>query len=668
VYEKISAEREHFPIQKKMDEFSRRLGAITLLGVAVLSLFGVFLLSYTPTEILKIAVAQAVSFVPEGLPIVVTIALALSVFEMAKKNALTRKLQAIETIGIVGVICVDKTGTLTQNRMRVQRVFLDFADFEIGESGKVACEGKPADLLEQPHFVELLKTGVLCNDAVDGDSSKHHEPVETALLEFALPFGYEKKKLEAMRQRTGEVPFDPKNKYMITMNRKDEKTHFNLKGAPEVVLSMCSKILKRGKAHPITPKHKKIILATTEKYAREGLRVMAFAYKNAERSKTIDNDYQFAGLVAFQDPLRAEAKAAVQKAREAGIRVIMITGDHCLTAQTIAREAGILLERGTVITGEEMERMGEKTLLRELARVQVFARVTSEHKLKIIELLKKRGEIVAMTGDGVNDALALKKADVGVALGSGTEVAKEASDIVLLDDNFSSLVDAVEEGRHSAMNIRRVVKYLFSTNFTEVLFLFIIIFSPVLFGTYLPLALLPIHILYVNLVTDGLCDVTLATEKKSENLMNKPPSYFKGGAFFSPDVMKFILATSLVSFTLLIFTYFYYLEHASSIGHMRTVVFTLLSFMQLWSAINARTASKSVFEAGFFSNRYLVGGIAVSIVVQLAAIYHPFFNEVLKTVPLTLFDWAVVLAGSTSLFMLFEIIKYFERRGMSIIS
>jgi Ca2+-transporting ATPase len=314
-----------------------------------------------------------------------------------------------------------------------------------------------------------------------------------------------------------------------------------------------------------------------------------------------------------------------------------------------------------------MESMDDNKLGKIIRNVRVFARVTGEHKARIVNVLKKQGYIVAMTGDGVNDAIALKDAHVGVALGSGTDVAKEAADIVITDDNFTSIVDAVEEGRHSASNLRKVIKYLFSTNVIEVLFLLTIMFSPFWAGTLLPLALLPIQILYVNLITDGVCDVTLATERKDRSLMNKKPGYFSG-SLFHREVIKFIAVSSLVVLPLLLMVYLYYLNSGVSIEHMRTAVFTLLALFQFWAAMNARTMVESIFKVGFFSNRYLTAAIIISLIVQIAVIYLPELNAIMKTAPLALFDWIFIICTSSILFVVFEGLKLLERKGYPVLS
>lgn len=673
IYRGITGKRELFPLQIKINKFSSKLGKAAIVYVILFTLFfGVLLgpqYGYDIGQILELSIAQAVSFIPEGLPIVVTISLAIGVSEMARKRAISRKLQAIETIGGVDVICVDKTGTLTLNKMSIITIVLEGKEYTVSKSTQLSEKNRPVEGMDIPGFVLLLKTGLLCNDSTYNKTAGKAvgESIETAIVNYAGKFALDKEKYSLAHPRKAEVSFDPKNKYMVTVNKSSQNEDiFHLKGSPEVVVKMCTRLFN-GKR--MTPNDRNEIINKTNKLASRGLRVIAFAYKpNQKKVNEIDNGYSFLGLIGFQDPLRPEVAKSVQRANSAGIKVIMITGDHKLTAETIAREAGIIHhESHKIVSGEEMEKMDDSELSRVVHDVRVFARVTGEHKARIVNILKNNKYIVAMTGDGVNDAIALKDANVGIALGSGTEVAKEAADIIITDDNFTSILDAVEEGRHSAMNLRKVIKFLFATNAIEVLFLLIIMLSPIWAGTLLPLALLPIHILYINLVTDGVCDVTLATERKDKHLMDKKPKDFST-SLFPKDVLKFIIVSSAVVLPSLFIVYIYYLNSNVSLEHMRTAVFTLLAFFQFWAAMNARTIMESVFSIGFFTNRYLTGAIVFSIIVQLLVIYLPELNGIMNTAPLNLFDWALIIIVSSTLFIVFELLKILERRGHTVLS
>lgn len=676
IYKGVSGEWELFPLQVKINAFSSKLGKAAIVCIILFTIFfGVILgapYGYDIGHMLELGIAQAVSFIPEGLPIVVTIALAIGVSEMARKKAISRKLQAVETIGGVDVICVDKTGTLTLNKMSVRALVLGGNEYYV-EKGTTLTKGKESvEAVDITGFMQTLETGLLCNDSTYDHAANKRvgEPIETAMAEYAKNFSLEKENYAAAHQRKAEIQFDPKNKYMVTVNKNGAQDYtFHLKGSPEVVAGMCTHIIDEKGRRKITPLEKKELNEKTNKLALHGLRVIAFAQKPSQKKiDDLEDGYTFLGMVGFQDPLRPDVATSIQRATDAGIKVIMITGDHKLTAETIAREAGILHhEAHVVLSGDEMERMDEKELRRVLHNVRVFARVTSEHKAQIVNSLKKLGYTVAMTGDGVNDAIALKDAHVGVALGSGTEVAKEASDIIITDDNFTSIVDAVEEGRHSSANLRKVMKYLFATNFIEILFLFAILLSPFWSGSLLPLALLPIHVLYVNLVTDGVCDVTLATEKKDKHLMNKKPRDF-AGSLFPVEVHRFIAFSAVVVLPSLLFIYLYYLNKGVSLEHMRTAVFTLLALFQFWSAMNARTIMESIFSIGFFTNRYLTGAILLSLVVQLFVIYTPEMNTIMKTAPLETADWILIISVSAMLFVFFEILKLLERRGWRVLS
>ncbi|MBN1170022.1 cation-transporting P-type ATPase [Candidatus Micrarchaeota archaeon] len=677
IYRGVSGEREMFPVQIKINNFSGTLGKLAFLMIVIFTLFfGVFLgeqYGYGTEQMFELGIAQAVSFIPEGLPIVVTIALAIGVSEMAKKRALSRKLQAIETVGRVDCICVDKTGTLTLNKMTVRELVLGSRQYSAGGGTSLSYNGQIFEAMALSGFRNLLETGILCNDSnYDAQADKRiGEPLEIAIVEYALNFSINREKYSIANPREAEIQFDPKNKYMITVNKTSlQERTFHLKGSPEAVVKMCTHIRDAKGSRKITSKDLEVLVEKTNSIASKGLRVLAFAHKpDQKKIKELESGYTFLGLIGFQDPLRPDVAESIKKAHEAGIKVVMITGDHRITAESIALEAGIITGRSDqLITGEEMDKKNDDQLLGIIRDIRVFARVTSEHKAKIVKLLKESGSIVSMTGDGVNDAIALKDAHVGVALGSGTDVAKEASDIVITDDNFTSIVNAVEEGRHSSANLRKVIKYLFATNVTEVLFLFAILLSPFWSGSLLPLALLPIHILYINLVTDGVCDVTLATEKKDRHLMKQKPADFSG-SLFPKDVVRFIVISAIIILPGLFLTYLYYLNlPGSTIEHTRTVTFTLLAFFQFWSAINARSIIESAFSIGFFTNKYLNVAIIGSILIQLCVIYVPEINQIMKTEPLNLMDWMLIVGISSTLFILFEVLKFFHRRGYPVFS
>ncbi len=678
VYRGITKERELFPLQIKVNRFSSNLGKAAFLILAAFTLFfGIVLgkeYGYDVGHTLELGIAQAVSFIPEGLPIVVTIALAVGVSEMAKKRALSRKLQAIETIGGIDIACVDKTGTLTINQMKVSALYVGGKQYKAAGGTKLYGKGGKFEGIDVRGLMKLLETGILCNDGIYDKKTgkKAGDPLETAIIEYASNFALERSRYLLVHPRAAEIPFDPKNKYMVTANKdgKEKGYTFHLKGSPEAVAEMCTRINGDKGTRRITKKDRKEIIKATEKLASTGLRVLAFAQKPAQKKvDDLDRDYVFLGLMGFHDPLRPNVPQAISKAKEAGIKVIMITGDHKLTAENIAKQAGIIENKSHLtVTGKELESMKEKELAKIVHDIRVFARVTSEHKSDIVKLLKSSGYVVAMTGDGVNDAIALKGAHVGVALGSGTEVAKEASDIVITDDNFETIIEAVEDGRHSAANVRKVIKYLFATNVIEVIFLFAVLLSPFWSGSLLPLALLPIHILFVNLVTDGVCDVTLAMEKKDRHLMKQKPKEFSG-SLFPPEVVKYMLLTAAIVLPCLFATYLHYVGNPEiTEDHMRTAVFTLLVFFQFWAAFNARAVMESIFSIGFFSNRFLTLAISASVLIQLLVIYTPEMNHFMKTAPLGIWDWAWIIPVSSLLFISFEVLKFLQRRGYPLLT
>ncbi|PIT84217.1 ATPase [Candidatus Micrarchaeota archaeon CG10_big_fil_rev_8_21_14_0_10_45_29] len=675
IYKGVSGEKELFPLQIKINKFSSNLGKAAIVAITLFLLFFTFVLGpdfgYGFHMVLELSLAQAVSFIPEGLPIVITIALALGVSQMAKKNAITRKLQAIETIGGVDVLCVDKTGTLTINKMSVSELVLSNRHYCASGSPYLKCNGKKMHALDEKGLLPLLEAGILCNDSSYDSSSKKRigEPIEIALVDYARHFSLDKTKYSSAHPRAGEIQFEPKNKYMVTANKFGKKFSFHAKGAPEAILNFCTHTLENNKRRKMRASDRMKIKKFTTNMARRGLRVLAFAQKADEKKVArLTSGYTFLGLVGFEDPIRPDVKATIQKANDAGVKVIMITGDHRLTAASIAKQAGILTTgKEGVLEGSQIEKMSSAQLRKIIGDVSVFARVTGEHKAKIVNALKARGHIVAMTGDGVNDAIALKDAHVGISLGSATDVAKEASDVVLSDDHVASIVDAIEEGRRSSINIRKVVKYLFATNLTEILFLVAIILSPLWAGSMLPLALLPIHIIYVNLVTDGFLDVSLATEPREKGLMKQKPKAFSQ-SLFSHDVHRFIAISSAIMAVGMFAAYIYYMKVDIPLLQKQTVFFTLLAFFQIWSAQNARSLEKSVFELGIFSNKYLAGATILSILLQLFAIYSPIANDFLKTHPISLFDWAIILGVSAPIFIIFELLKALQRRGHAVLS
>lgn len=666
-------ERVETPIQRRTSDLSKKLGFLALASSSLMVVIGL-LRGFEFFEMFLFALASAVSAIPEGLPAVMTITLAVGVNRMAKRNAIIRKLQAVDTLGSVTAICTDKTGTLTTNQMTVQEVFVAGRTVRVTGSGftpegQFMLEDKPVDPLGFEPLKLLLQAGALCNDArlikheVDGALrwEIHGDPTEGALVVAAAKAGMGKEELEELYPRVDEIPFDPGERYMATFHRAPSGgvTVF-AKGAPKTILEMCSEYLENGEKKKLSEEKKDEILGVARSMAGRALRVLAVAYREMDDGKLkefkasirVKPSMVFIGLVGMIDPPRPEAKTAVQLCQRAGIKVVMITGDHRLTAQAIASELGILKPGLKVLTGVELDQMSDEELDAVVEDVAVFARVSPLHKHRIVQALRRRGHVVAMTGDGVNDAPALKTAEVGVAMGiTGTDVTKETADMVLTDDNFASIVNAVEEGRVVFENIRKVVKFLVSTNLGEIVTIFAALFllpdAPILFT--------PVQILWVNLVTDGLLDVTLAMEPKEEDVMDQPPRK-PDEKIINRDIL---LNTLYVSTFMAIGTLWLFKTEwmNGDLTRARTIGFTVISMFQVFNALNCRSRTKSIFKIGFFTNKYLFAAIVSSVSLQVLATILPFFQVALQTKPLTVWDWVIIILVSGTVFIADEMRK-----------
>ncbi len=623
------SEEKQTPLQKKLGNLGKYLTYIVLAVAVVTFLAGVLTGKPTATMFLT-AVALAVAAIPEGLPAVITISLAIGVQRMIKKNALIRKLPSVETLGSVNVICTDKTGTLTHNQMTVKKIFMNNKVFSVTGSGynaagKFQYNNKDADPKE---IALLLKCGLLCNDAKFDKNNVIGDPTEAALIISAKKGGITKQEA-----RKDEIPFSSERKRMTTIHNKVSFT----KGAPDVILNYCDRIIIDGKVQRLDRNLKKKILQQNEAFAKDALSVLGFAYNQDVTKENAEKSMIFIGLQAMIDPPRKEVKESIKVCQDAGIRVIMITGDHLTTAQAIGKELGIT---GKAITGEELHKINLKKEIKDIA---IFARVNPKDKLDIVNALKQKGYTVAMTGDGVNDSPALKKADIGISMGiAGTDVAKEASDMILTDDNFSSIVNAVEEGRGIFDNIRKFVNYLLSSNLGEIL----VIFLATIFG--MPLPLTAIHILWVNLVTDGLPAVALSFDPYSKGIMKQKPRP-KGEHIISKKVGTniIILGTLIGVFTLILF----WLYRGSPLIKAQTIAFTALVLFEV-----ARLQMiRSQYDLKFFSNKLLVGAIAFSIGLQLLVLYTP-LNAVFKVVPLELMDWVWLIVATALMMVVSKII------------
>ncbi len=694
---------ETTPLQEELDRTGKRLGVIVV-AIAVVMVATILLVediqgASAIFDVLILGVALAVAAVPEGLPAVVTAVLALGVQRMARRNAIVRHLAAVETLGSATVIASDKTGTLTRNEMTVRAVVtasgrVRFVGTGYAPEGAVRAEdgtegGRDVDGPLRAELVRALSAADRANNAVleeaDGRWQVQGDPTEGALIVAARKAGLEADALDARFGRIGEVPFSSERKLMTTVHRDAEQPERVLvftKGAPDVLLARCTHEHVGEGPRPLSDARRAEILAANESLANEALRTLGVAVR-ALPSDTFDGDdvgphvegeLVFLGLIGMLDPPREEARAAVARAREAGIRPIMITGDHPTTAAVIARELGIAAD-GRAATGAEIEAMADEALERTAGEVSVYARVNPEHKLRIVDALQRTGAIVAMTGDGVNDAPALKTADIGIAMGiTGTDVSKEAADVVLADDNFATIVTAVEEGRAIFGNIRKFLRYLLSSNIGEVMTMFFGVLLADLIGlsaagaaagSAVVLPLLATQILWINLVTDGAPALALGVDPPGEGLMRRPPrpagegvitGQMWRGIFFVGAVMAvgtlFVLDASLPGGLV---------DGAGSLAYGQTRAFTTLMFFQLFNVFNARSDTQSAFR-GLFRNRWLLGAVAISLALHLAVVYVPFLQAAFGTVPLQLGDWLVCAVVASAVLWLRELSKLVARR------
>ncbi|MBI4919460.1 calcium-translocating P-type ATPase, SERCA-type [archaeon] len=648
-----TAESEDTPLQIQLKKLSL---FITILVISLAGLMaGIDL--WFGNEVISTfskAIALAVAAIPEGLPAVVTISLALGVQRMAKKKSLVRNLPSVETLGACTVICTDKTGTLTHNEMTVKNLYVNRDIIDVTGSG-YSKEGTFSKNDERIHF--LLTVGAINNDArliVDDEKTELiGDPTEAALLVSAQKAGLDTHKLQDKTPRLAEIEFSSERKRMTTINSfKDNKVAFT-KGAPEIVLELCTKILVNGKIERLTRPEKLKIIQRNEEFAKQALRVLGFAYKplsSKEDLESCEKDMIFVGLQAMIDPPRAEAKESIRECKEAGIKVLMITGDHLTTASAIAKDLSL---DGEAITGVMLDELSDSQLELKIEKISVFARVNPSHKLRIVNALRKKGHVVAMTGDGVNDAPALKKADLGIAMGvTGTDVAKEASDMILLDDNFSTIVRAVKEGRIIYDNIRKFVQYLLSSNIGEVL---------TLFGATIFLLkdfLLARHLLWINLVTDLLPATALSLDPAEPGIMQRNPRKLSDKIINTKrSVNLFIVGIIMMVGTLSVFNYY-----KGDLAYAQTIAFNTLVIFQLFNVLNQRSEKVSLFKLGIFSNLWLIGAVLLSFLFQIIIIHIPFFQTIFSTVSLSFKDWMICLGVSSSVLVIGEIMKLFSKK------
>lgn len=675
-------ERSRTPLQESLDKFGRWIGIATLIIVAFVAMLGVFY-GFPLLDMFLWGVALAVAAIPEALPAVVTVGLGLGVRRMVKRHALVRKLPSVETLGATNVICSDKTGTLTQNKMTVEKICVNKQVLNVTGAG-YSPEGeffKGSDKVstDDSHLQILLLGAVLCNDAGLFQENEKWEikgdPTEAALVVAAAKAGLHKVDIDQKYPRLGEIPFSSERKRMTTISKLEaDSGSFPLKGlvafskgAPEVILGSCTKIFLDGEIKPLSPEIKQLITGEVREMADQALRVMALSFHPLDEELFIENnssgnfpsdkieeDMIFSGLTGMRDPPREEVKVAIQKCENAGIKTIMITGDHKITASAIAKELGILKKNDLTLTGSELDTLSDAEFEGEVERVSVYARVYPTHKLRVIDALKKKGYVVAMTGDGVNDAPALKAADMGIAMGiTGTDVSKEASSMILTDDNFASIVAAVEEGRNIFKNIRNFITYGLSAHIGEVL----IVLISILGWQILPL--IAVQILWINLITDGLPPMALSVEPPDSGIMRQKPRNVEEGLITRREIAAGLGIGGLIAFqALLVLTWA--LDRNFSIEKLQTLIFTLVVFSEMFNAFNWRSDRYSIFSLGIFTNRSLVYAVLTTIILQLVVIYVPFFQTAFRTVPLSLSDWGVILPLASTTLISMELVKYFS--------
>ncbi len=656
-----AVEKEQTPLQERLDVFGKKLGAAALLICAFMFLAG-YLRGEPWVRMFLTAVSLAVAAIPEGLPAVVTIALAVGVQRMVQKNVIIRKLSAVETLGSTSVICTDKTGTLTMNKMTVSEVYVDGKRIKVTGVGyepegefKYHDEDVSIDELER-----LLAVGALCNSASmekeGGEWKVLGDSTEGALIVSAKKAGLDVEKMKKEREKIEEFPFDSERKRMSVIYEKGGERMAYVKGAPEVILSLSNRIYENGEIREIKESDRKAVLEENRLMAEDALRVLAMAFRPVEgefeSSEKLEKKLVFVGLQGMIDRPRPEAGDALRLCESAGIKVVMVTGDHELTAKAVGKKLG-LLENGDVVGGKELEEMSDEELFERVEKISIYARVMPEQKLRIIKAWKKRGKVVAMTGDGVNDAPSIKQADIGVAMGvTGADVTKEASDMVLVDDNFASIVSAVEEGRGIYENIRKFLNFMLGTNVGELLtMLGSIILS-------FPIPLLPIQILWMNLVTDGLPAVALSVEPISRDVMGKKPRS-KDESIVSENMKRSIFLTSI--YMSLGSLGAFSMGAENGVGYARSMAFTALVFFQLFRVLSVRDEEKTLFEIGVFSNPELILAVMASIVLQLVVVYWEFFNPIFGTVPLETTHLLMLFGLTFSIFIISEIDKIWKR-------
>ncbi len=700
-----SYEDEETPLQQKLDQLAKVLGIVCLTICGVVFILGLIRDTYLGTilsdglmaylrnekkdiiELFMTAVSLAIAAIPEGLPAVVTICLALGMQNMIRRHALIRKLPAVETLGCATVICSDKTGTLTQNEMTVVQAWTGGKKFKItGEgyhpAGQFLINGQAFDPVKDPNASFLLHAGLLCNDAKLEESGEEKrvrsyrivgDPTEGAMVVAAAKAGIWRDGAEKALRRVQEIPFDAERKRMTTIHQRLTAggdfcfdcpfTVAFVKGAPDIILDLCDQILIDGKAIPMTEEKKREALEVNQNMAREALRVLGVAYRPMDEvpqeytSEIVENRLTFVGLMGMIDPPRPEVKEAVKVARGAGLKSVMVTGDYKDTAEAIAREIGILTPGRKALAGAELDKMSDEELSKIVDSVEVCYRVSPRHKTRIVDALKAKGHVVAMTGDGVNDAPALKRANIGVAMGiTGTDVSKETADMVLTDDNYASIVSAIEEGRIIYSNIRKFVYYLVSCNIGEIL----IIFIAMLAG--MPMPLKPVQLLMLNLVTDGAPALALGMEKGDPDIMWRPPRPPKEPVINRQMQIGTAVQAVVMTGAVLLVYYWALQIYPQQVDRAQTIAFVSLCLSELFRAFTARSEHHGIFSIGVFTNRWMVWAVLGSAALVLIAVYVPFLQPYLDTTPLSVSDWVLMTPFILMASVAAEVTKVFIRQ------
>jgi P-type Ca2+ transporter type 2C len=669
------------PLQVNLDRTGKWIGIGALVLCCVLAGLGI-MRGHGILEMFIWGVALAVAAVPEALPAVVTISLALGMQRMVKRHALLRHLPAVETLGCTTFICSDKTGTLTQNELTLRKIYVNDKIIDVGgvgyePKGNFYLNGTALIPQDEPHLLRLLEAGMLCNDShltnINGVWQVKGDPTEGALVVVGAKAGI--KREELTHPRISEVPFSSERKRMTTIHDTPQGKVAYSKGAPEVILSTCTPIYAGGIERELTEQDRKRILQVNQEMAAGALRILGLSYKSLPGKKYasgvvegVEEEMVWLGLVGMIDPPREEVKQAVALCQQAGIESVMITGDHKLTAEAIAKELGILEEKDTALSGSELDKLTQAELSNVVERVKVYARVSPAHKMRVVEALQAKGHVVAMTGDGVNDAPALRKADIGIAMGiTGTDVSKEAGAMILTDDNFASIVAAVEEGRGVFSNIKKYLMYLLSSNIGEILLMAgAILFGPLIGLPYGAIPLIAIQILYVNLATDGLPALALSVDPRDPDIMRQKPRR-RGQGIFTKPVVTLMVIGGIWSCLVNLGIFKWALDAGRGMWEAQGLCFLTLVIIQFFKAYNFRSDRKSIFKVGMFKNKWLNLAICWEAMLLLIIIYTPFLQESFRTFSLSAFDWMLVILLAGTIFPVLEIskavLRWQEKKG-----